>query len=217
MIKKMKGFHRTHSIAHHSDPAAGTPPKFFSFEQTKNPKPKPHLSLLVNSIPPTTANNNLVKTPPNPTNRKCCNRRDDAAARSKGRDRASELTFRELPPLRLGEVLLWGAGVGEEQRTAAPPISSSSTSAAMGGGGDEEAGNTAAATAPSTPSSSAALGGGGDEEAGGTAAAMAVGEVGKCRRRWRGRQRRLDSKWKGENGLRIAVEAGRESGVVRGA
>jgi hypothetical protein len=38
----------------------------------------------------------------------------------------------------------------------------------------EEAGNTVAATAPSTPSSSAALGGGGDEEAGGAAAAMAV-------------------------------------------
>jgi hypothetical protein len=35
---------------------------FFSFEQTKNPKPKPHLSLLANSIPPTTADNNLVKT-----------------------------------------------------------------------------------------------------------------------------------------------------------
>jgi hypothetical protein len=47
-------------------------------------------------------------------------------------------------------------------------------------------GNTAAATAPSTPSSSAALGGGGDEEAGGAAATMAVGEVGKCRRRWGG-------------------------------
>jgi hypothetical protein len=119
--------------------------------------------------------------------------------------------------LQLGEVLMRGAGVGEEQRTVAPPIPSSSTSAAMGGGGDEEAGNTAAATAPSTPSSSAALGGGGDDEAGGAAEAMAVGEVGKCRRRWRGRQRRLDSKWKGKKGLRIAVEAGRESGVVRGA
>jgi hypothetical protein len=104
----------------------------------------------------------------------------------------------------LGEVLLWGLGVGEEQRTAAPPIPSSSTSAAMGGGGDEDAGNTAVAIEPSTPSSSAALGGGGDEEAGGAAAAIAVGEVGKCRRRWRGRQRRLDSKWKGKKGLQIA-------------
>jgi hypothetical protein len=59
----MKGFHRTHSIVHRSDPAAGTPPEFFSFEQTKNHKPKPHLSLLANSIPPTTADNNLVKAP----------------------------------------------------------------------------------------------------------------------------------------------------------
>jgi hypothetical protein len=69
----MKGFHRTHSIAHRSDPAAGTPPDFFSFEQTKNPKLKPHLSLLANLIPPMTADNNLVKTPAEPTNRKSCN------------------------------------------------------------------------------------------------------------------------------------------------
>jgi hypothetical protein len=55
----------------------------------------------------------------------------------------------------------------------------------------EEAGNMAAVTAPSTPSSSAALGGGGDEEAGGAAAAMAVGEVVKCRRRWRGGSARV--------------------------
>ena len=81
--------------------------------------------------------------------------------------------MRELPPLRLGEVLLRGAGVGEEQRAA--PM----------------------------PSPSAALGGGGDEGAGGAAAAMAAGAVEEdSMGRWRRKGRRgwwgIGFKWKGE-------------------
>jgi hypothetical protein len=58
-----------------------------------------------------------------------------------------ERTLRALPPLRLGEVLLRCAGVGEEQRAAPHPTPSPSPSAALGGGGDEEAGGEASAMA----------------------------------------------------------------------
>lgn len=65
-----------------------------------------------------------------------------AALDMEGERGSSERTLRALPPLRLGEVLLRGAGVGEEQRVAPSPTPSPSPSAALGGA-DEDAGGEA--------------------------------------------------------------------------